>query len=104
MSRFFFRQPCSWMYAILHASNAETVLDKPCCYSMTKNKEAFLTPSHFLIELQVQLKVFRAKWMSELKLSSGASGMSDRLLKTKGLRKTQEIAREEKVSCDISLG
>lgn len=38
--------------------------------------------------------------MSELKSSSGASGMSDRLLRAKGLKRTQDLAREEKVSCD----
>lgn len=49
--------------------------------------------------------MFRAQWMSELKPSSGASGISDRLLRPKGQRRTQEIAREEKVSCaTISSG
>uniref|UniRef100_A0A8C4D7W8 F-box only protein 9 n=1 Tax=Dicentrarchus labrax TaxID=13489 RepID=A0A8C4D7W8_DICLA len=48
--------------------------------------------------LQVQLNAFRAQWMSELKSSSGASGTTDRLLRAKGLKRTQEIAREEKAT------
>uniref|UniRef100_A0A672HKL9 F-box only protein 9 n=1 Tax=Salarias fasciatus TaxID=181472 RepID=A0A672HKL9_SALFA len=39
--------------------------------------------------------VFRAQWMSELKPSGGAS---DRQLRAKGQRRTQEHAREERVS------
>lgn len=49
-------------------------------------------------DLQLELSVFRAQWMSELKPSSGASGTSNRLLQARGLRKTQEIAREEKAT------
>uniref|UniRef100_A0A3P8NV84 F-box only protein 9 n=1 Tax=Astatotilapia calliptera TaxID=8154 RepID=A0A3P8NV84_ASTCA len=49
-------------------------------------------------DLQLELNVFRAQWMSELKPSSGASGTSNRLLQAKGLRKAQEIAREEKAT------
>ncbi|XP_050932454.1 F-box only protein 9 isoform X1 [Lates calcarifer] len=45
--------------------------------------------------LQLELNAFRAQWMSELKTSSGTS---DRLLRTKGLKRTQEIAREEKAT------
>ncbi|XP_071336909.1 F-box only protein 9 [Trachinotus anak] len=48
--------------------------------------------------LQLELNVFRAQWMSELKPSSGASGIGDPLLRPKGLRRTQEIAREEKAT------
>lgn len=40
--------------------------------------------------------------MSELKPSSGASGASDRLLRPRGQRRSQEIAREEKVSCEMT--
>lgn len=49
----------------------------------------------------MQLNAFRAQWMSELKPSSGATGTSDRLLRAKSLKKTQETAREEKVSSCI---
>ncbi|KAM6997001.1 F-box only protein 9 [Tautogolabrus adspersus] len=45
--------------------------------------------------LQVQLNAFRAQWMSELKPSSGGSA---HLLRAKGLKKAQEIAREEKAA------
>ncbi|XP_072247198.1 F-box only protein 9 [Leuresthes tenuis] len=48
--------------------------------------------------LQLALNAFRAQWMSELKPSSGASGMSDRLLRAKGVKRTQDIAREEKAT------
>lgn len=48
--------------------------------------------------LQLELNAFRAQWMSELKPSSGASGANHRLLRAKGWKKSQEIAREEKVS------
>ncbi|CAG6017417.1 unnamed protein product [Menidia menidia] len=48
--------------------------------------------------LQVELNAFRAQWMSELKPSSGASGLSDRVLRAKGVKRTQEIAREEKAT------
>ncbi|XP_034041611.1 F-box only protein 9 isoform X2 [Thalassophryne amazonica] len=43
--------------------------------------------------LQLELNAFRAQWMSELKPSSGAS---ERLLKAAGLKRTQELAQEEK--------
>lgn len=39
--------------------------------------------------------------MSELKPSSGSSGTSDRMLRAKALKKTQEFAKEEKVSCKM---
>lgn len=48
--------------------------------------------------LQVQLNEFRAQWMSELKPSSEGSGVSPRLLRAKGVKRTQEIAREEKAA------
>uniref|UniRef100_A0A3Q1ECB0 F-box only protein n=1 Tax=Acanthochromis polyacanthus TaxID=80966 RepID=A0A3Q1ECB0_9TELE len=48
--------------------------------------------------LQVELNAFRAQWMSELKPNSGASGTSDRVLRAKGLKRTQDIAREEKAT------
>ncbi|KAM8860200.1 F-box only protein 9 isoform 2-T2 [Spinachia spinachia] len=48
--------------------------------------------------LQLELNVFRAQWMSELTLSSGASDLSGRLLRAKGLKRTQDIAREEKAT------
>lgn len=54
-----------------------------------------------LIQLQLELNAFRAQWMSELKPSSGVSGRSDRLLRATALRRTQELAREEKVRRDI---
>lgn len=57
--------------------------------------------NNFVIELQLELNAFRDQWMSELKPSSGASGLSGRLLRAKGLKRTQDIAREEKVSCEM---
>ncbi|AWP14100.1 putative F-box only protein 9 [Scophthalmus maximus] len=48
--------------------------------------------------LQLELNAFRAQWMSELKPSSGAGGTSERLLRAKGLRRTQDIAREQKAT------
>ncbi|CAJ1067520.1 F-box only protein 9 [Xyrichtys novacula] len=48
--------------------------------------------------LQVQLNVFRAQWMSELKPSSEGSGVGERVLRARGVRKTQEIVREEKAA------
>ncbi|XP_029305569.1 F-box only protein 9 [Cottoperca gobio] len=48
--------------------------------------------------LQLELNTFRAEWMSELKPSSGAGGLSSRLLRAKGLRRTQDIVREEKAT------
>ncbi|KAM6922414.1 F-box only protein 9 isoform 2-T2 [Lycodopsis pacificus] len=48
--------------------------------------------------LHLELNTFRAQWMSELKLSSGASGLSGRLLRAKGLKRPQDIAREEKAT------
>ncbi|KAM4729911.1 F-box only protein 9 isoform 1-T1 [Anableps anableps] len=48
--------------------------------------------------LQLELNVFRAQWMSELKPSSGASGTSDRLQRARGVKRTQDIAREEKAT------
>ena len=60
---------------------------------------------NLLIQLQLELNAFRAQWMSELKPSSGASGVSKPLQRATGLQSTQEIALEEKVSCDkISPG
>uniref|UniRef100_A0A665XAC3 F-box only protein n=1 Tax=Echeneis naucrates TaxID=173247 RepID=A0A665XAC3_ECHNA len=47
---------------------------------------------------QLELSAFRAQWMSELKPSGGASGTSDRLLQPKGLKRTQDIVREEKAT------
>lgn len=51
--------------------------------------------------MQLELSAFRAQWMSELKPSSGAGGTSHQLLQAKGLRRTQDIVREEKVSCGV---
>lgn len=48
-------------------------------------------------KIQVKLHAFRAQWLSELKPSSGGSGTSDRLVRTRGLKK-QDTANEEKVS------
>ncbi|XP_068183251.1 F-box only protein 9 isoform X1 [Antennarius striatus] len=48
--------------------------------------------------LEVHLKAFRAQWMSELKVSSGASEMSNRLMRAQGRKKTQEVAQEEKAT------
>ncbi|XP_074502507.1 F-box only protein 9 isoform X1 [Sebastes fasciatus] len=48
--------------------------------------------------LQLELSVFRAQWMSELKSSSGASGLCSRLLRAKGLKRSQDIAQEEKAT------
>ncbi|XP_019952532.2 F-box only protein 9 isoform X2 [Paralichthys olivaceus] len=42
-----------------------------------------------------ELNAFRAQWVSELKPNSAAS---DRLLRAKGLRRSQEIAQEEKAT------
>lgn len=70
--------------------------------SVDKLKPFFGTHSiNVVITFQLELNVFRAQWMSELKPSSGASGTSNRLLQAKGLRKAQEIAREEKASWGI---
>lgn len=80
-----------------HGSYPE-ILGRPCYYSKSENKEAQAL-NNFFIELQLELNAFRAQWMSELKSGSGASGLSGRLLRTKGLKRTQDIAREEKVSC-----
>ncbi|XP_041645789.1 F-box only protein 9 isoform X2 [Cheilinus undulatus] len=46
----------------------------------------------------LQLNVFRAQWMSELKPGSEESGTSERLLRAKSLKRAQEIAREEKAA------
>lgn len=54
--------------------------------------------NNIIILLQLELSTFRAQWMSELKRSSGASG---RLLRAKGLKRPQDIAREEKVCCEM---
>ncbi|XP_037321413.1 F-box only protein 9 [Pungitius pungitius] len=48
--------------------------------------------------LQLELNTFRTQWMSELTLCSGASDLSGRLLRAKGLKRTQDIAREEKAT------
>uniref|UniRef100_A0A8C7WAE1 F-box only protein n=1 Tax=Oncorhynchus mykiss TaxID=8022 RepID=A0A8C7WAE1_ONCMY len=52
--------------------------------------------------LQVELNVFRAQWMSELKPNSGSNG-GNRGLSSRAadLRRKQELAREEKVSCFV---
>uniref|UniRef100_H3DGL5 F-box only protein n=1 Tax=Tetraodon nigroviridis TaxID=99883 RepID=H3DGL5_TETNG len=47
--------------------------------------------------LEVKLSAFRAQWMSELKPSSGGGGTSDRLARTRGLKK-QDTANEEKAT------
>ncbi|GAA6078218.1 F-box only protein 9 [Tachysurus ichikawai] len=44
--------------------------------------------------LQLELSVFRAQWMSELR---PGSGIKTRLSKSAELRKTQDLVREEKV-------
>lgn len=72
-----------------------------CLWMYVLNSEAYWHFGNLLIEFQLELSVFRAQWMSELKPSSGASGTSHRLLQAKGLKRTQEIAQEEKVSCEI---
>uniref|UniRef100_A0A7N6A601 F-box only protein n=1 Tax=Anabas testudineus TaxID=64144 RepID=A0A7N6A601_ANATE len=61
-------------------------------------RECYRHLRNLLIELQLELNAFRAQWMSELKPSSGASGTSHRLLQAKGLKRTQEIAQEEKAT------
>ncbi|KAM4600142.1 F-box only protein 9 [Fundulus diaphanus] len=48
--------------------------------------------------LQLELNAFRAQWMSELKPNSGASGISDRLQRARGVKRNQDIAREEKAT------
>ncbi|XP_034007771.1 F-box only protein 9 isoform X2 [Trematomus bernacchii] len=48
--------------------------------------------------IQTELTAFRAQWMSELKTSSGAGGWSGRQLRAQGLKRTQDIAREEKAT------
>ncbi|XP_047206775.1 F-box only protein 9 [Girardinichthys multiradiatus] len=45
--------------------------------------------------LQLELNAFRAQWMSELKPSSGAG---DRLQRARGVKRTQDVAREEKAT------
>ncbi|XP_033469255.1 F-box only protein 9 isoform X2 [Epinephelus lanceolatus] len=45
-----------------------------------------------------ELNAFRAQWMSELKPSSDISGLNSRMLQSKGLKRTQDIAREEKAT------
>ncbi|XP_043992043.1 F-box only protein 9 [Gambusia affinis] len=45
--------------------------------------------------LQLELNVFRAQWMSELKPSPGTS---DRLQRARGVKRTQDIAREQKAT------
>uniref|UniRef100_A0A8C3AFD5 F-box only protein n=1 Tax=Cyclopterus lumpus TaxID=8103 RepID=A0A8C3AFD5_CYCLU len=55
----------------------------------------FLALNNIFILFQLELNTFRAQWMSELKRSSGASG---RLLRAKGLKRPQDIAREEKAT------
>lgn len=62
----------------------------------------FLALREVLIHLQLELNAFRAQWMSELKPSSDASGMSNRMLRAARLKRTQDIAREEKVSGEMS--
>lgn len=47
---------------------------------------------------QLELNAFRAQWMSELKPSSGASGVSKPLQRPTGLQNTQENALEEKAT------
>ncbi|XP_056903314.1 F-box only protein 9 isoform X2 [Takifugu flavidus] len=49
------------------------------------------------VNLEVQLKVFRTQWMSELKPSSRGSGTSDRPARSRGL-KSQDTANEEKAT------
>lgn len=49
----------------------------------------------------MQLNAFRVQWMSELKPNSGSGGTSDRAWRAKGPKRTQEIAREERVSCKV---
>lgn len=63
------------------------------------NPQFHLALRNFLIQLQLELNAFRAQWMSELKPSSEASGVSNQLLRATGLQSKQEIALEEKVSC-----
>uniref|UniRef100_A0A8C5HG95 F-box only protein 9 n=1 Tax=Gouania willdenowi TaxID=441366 RepID=A0A8C5HG95_GOUWI len=48
--------------------------------------------------LQLELSVFRDQWMSELKPNSGESGRGQRLLRAKSLKRSQELAREEKAT------
>lgn len=40
--------------------------------------------------------------MSDLKMSSGSGGTSDVSLRAKGLKRTQEVAKEERVSSKTS--
>uniref|UniRef100_A0A8D0A2L3 F-box only protein n=1 Tax=Sander lucioperca TaxID=283035 RepID=A0A8D0A2L3_SANLU len=65
---------------------------------VAETQDCFLALNNFVIELQLELNAFRDQWMSELKPSSGASGLSGRLLRAKGLKRTQDIAREEKAT------
>ncbi|XP_071769384.1 F-box only protein 9 isoform X1 [Centroberyx gerrardi] len=48
--------------------------------------------------LQLELNVFRAQWMSELKPNSGASGLTKGMLRAADLKRTQDRAREEKAT------
>ncbi|XP_066553332.1 F-box only protein 9 isoform X2 [Amia ocellicauda] len=47
-------------------------------------------------DLQVELSVFRAQWMSELKPVSGSGGTNRGLSRAADLKRKQEIVREEK--------
>ncbi|KAJ8416026.1 hypothetical protein AAFF_G00380480 [Aldrovandia affinis] len=47
-------------------------------------------------DLQLELSVFRAQWMSELIPSAGSSAAKKELLRSGELRRTQDLAREEK--------
>lgn len=40
--------------------------------------------------------------MSDLKLSSGSGGTSDKALRAKGSKRTEEVTKEERVSCKTS--
>lgn len=44
--------------------------------------------------LQVHLQAFRVQWMSDLKLSAGSGGTSDKA-------RTPEVPKEERVSCKM---
>uniref|UniRef100_A0A8C5HJB5 F-box only protein n=1 Tax=Gouania willdenowi TaxID=441366 RepID=A0A8C5HJB5_GOUWI len=48
--------------------------------------------------ISLELSVFRDQWMSELKPNSGESGRGQRLLRAKSLKRSQELAREEKAT------
>lgn len=72
------------------------------CVSVYKCNVLIMFNMIKLLIKQVQLKMFRAQWMSELKPGSGGSGTSDRLVRSRGLKRP-DTANEEKVRSNGSV-